>query len=147
MLGNGAHLSPPCSGPGALPNYDHGHGWPLIPGTPGSAGWRPSEMSPSPTAGTRVHGTDRRALSFVWAILPVLTLGIATPFLIAFAARRLRSRTLGWCSAGWLAAVIGWLGLAGSSQIFYSGAFSAAYNILITMPMVGGSLQAFALRP
>lgn len=93
------------------------------------------------------YGTDRRALSFVWALLPVLTLGIATPFLIAFAARRLRSRTLGWCSAGWLATVIGWLGLAGSSQIFYSGAVSATYNILITMPMVAGSFQAFALRP
>lgn len=112
-----------------------------------SAGWRPYEKSPLPTADTRVRGTGRRALSFVWAMLPVLTLGVATPFLISFAARRLRSRTLEWCSAGWLVAVIGWFTLAGSSQIFYTGAVSATYNILIVMTMVAGSFQAFALRP
>jgi hypothetical protein len=112
-----------------------------------SAGWRSDEMSPSPMGRAPVRGRRRRELSFFWAMLPVLTLGIATPFLIAFAARRLRSRTLGWCSAGWLAAVIGWFSLGASSRIFYTGAFSAAYNLLISMTMVAGSFQAFALRP
>lgn len=104
---------------------------------------RGDEMLSLPLTGTQGQEPHRQGLSFFWALLPLLTLGIATPFLIAFAAGRLRSRTLGWCSAGWLVAMIASFGLAGPSQ----GPLAAVFNILIITTMVGGAFQAFALRP
>lgn len=102
-------------------------------------------MPPLPRTSAHVRKPHRQGLSFFWALLPVPTYGIATPFLIAFAARRLRSRRLAWCSLGWLVAIIAGFGLVGSSQ--YLGPLTAVADILVVTTMAGGAFQAFALRP
>jgi hypothetical protein len=54
-----------------------------------------------------------RALSVVWALIPIATLGIGTPFTFTFAAIRLRSRAIGLCAGAYGAAAIASLILKG----------------------------------
>lgn len=87
----------------------------------------------------------RRALSVLWAILPIATLGVATPFLIFFADRRLRSHAIAWSSVGWAAAVIVSFMLAGSTP--QPGEVAGAESVVLITLMIGGAFHAFALRP
>jgi DNA uptake protein ComE-like DNA-binding protein len=56
----------------------------------------------------------KSALYMIWALVPALTLGLASVACFAFAAIRLRSRSLGLCAAGYGLAAIAFLYLTNS---------------------------------
>lgn len=73
--------------------------------------------SPSHAAvpeGSRVSQTPKRhrALSVVWALVPLATLGLASVATFAYAAIRLRSRSLGFCAAAYGLAAFAFLYLS-----------------------------------
>ena len=85
-----------------------------------------------------------RRRSIAWAVAPLITLGIATPFVIWHAAKKLRSRTLKMAALGWAAAVIVSFGMASSNG--RAGVVSAVGTTVLISVMVGGTFHAFALR-
>ncbi|MEN3538105.1 protein kinase [Microbispora sp. ZYX-F-249] len=99
--------------------------------------------------GSRGPGGDQSRKSFWWALAPLLTCGLGTPFVVAFAAIRLRERRLALAAGGYS------LGLV---------AFIVATNLLEGVPRddwrnnvtaivwfgtmwAGGAIHTFLLRP
>jgi len=86
---------------------------------------------------------QRRGLSIVWALSPLFTAGIATPFIFGFAAARLRSLLL-WLATGiYLAA---WTVMFITAESPDTGAEDAAFSIAAAIATVGASVHAFAIR-
>jgi hypothetical protein len=84
------------------------------------------------------------AVSVLWALLPLLTCGLGTMFVVGWAAYRLRSRWLAFVAAFSLVATIAALSLSGSSQASGQGSVAGA---LILVVLIGGGLTVtFAVR-
>lgn len=85
-----------------------------------------------------------RVLSIVWALLPILTLGIFTWLAILFSAIRLKSVALRWTALGWAAAATVVFTTMGSGHD--AGTHVGIAESALIMTMLGGSFQAFYLR-
>jgi hypothetical protein len=82
--------------------------------------------------------------SVLWALLPLVTLGMATVFVTGWAARRLRSRALAWCGVVALVATVLALALTAAPQ---GSALSATGGLLILVVLMGGGLAlTFTVR-
>ncbi|WP_406674069.1 serine/threonine-protein kinase [Nonomuraea sp. N2-4H] len=86
-------------------------------------------------------------LSFVWAVVPLLSIGVLTPLSIGFAAYRLKSRAVAVTAAGYLSLA---LGLLATREVRYwpSGDWrnELAWALWCAGPWFGGTLQGFLLR-
>lgn len=104
---------------------------------------KPSLESVGPSRAGRAS-LPVRVLSVVWALIPIATLGIATPFTFTFAAIRLRSRAIGLCAGAYGAVSIASLILLGiGSDTSWEG------NIGFSIGVVAGAIatgQSFAIR-
>ena len=81
-----------------------------------------------------------RRWSVLWALLPVLSFGLATPFLIGFAAARLKSKKLAIAALGWALAEVGfWIGV--SAPIDQQGWRAGTGNLLVGIVIVGGTFH------
>ncbi|GLZ12664.1 hypothetical protein Acsp04_28990 [Actinomadura sp. NBRC 104425] len=85
----------------------------------------------------------RRGLSIAWALSPVLTLGIVSPFIFAFAAARLRSRLL-WLATGIY--FVAWTVMFITAGLPDSGPGDAAFSIALMIVWMGATVHAFAIR-
>ena len=85
-----------------------------------------------------------QALSVIWALIPIATLGVGTPFTFTFAAIRLRSRAIGLCAGAYGAVAIATILLLGiGSDTSWEG------NVGFSMGAIAGAVatgQAFAIR-
>ncbi|MET9509006.1 helix-hairpin-helix domain-containing protein [Streptomyces flavidovirens] len=80
----------------------------------------------------------------LWALVPLFTLGLGTPFVLAWAAHRLRSRGLALSALAALIMMIAALSLSGSPD--GSGGSTAAGWFIVAL--IGGGLTAtFVTRP
>ena len=107
-----------------------------------------TEPSAAPTAGQTVAvlpprrpGRTARWFSVVWALLPLLFALPAAPC-FAWAAWRLRRRSIFWEACGYLAICVGWVALANQQ-----GWVSDAGVWLAVVAGVVACVRAFALRP
>ena len=98
----------------------------------------------SDNAITPKMAAQTRRRSVIWALLPFLTFGVATPFVIWHAASKLHSRRLRWCAVAWVPAVIVSFAMASSGN--KGGVAGAVGTTVLITVMVGGTFQAFALR-
>lgn len=86
-----------------------------------------------------------RVLSLIWALLPVVSFGLATPFVILFAGRRLGSHVLKWSALCWgVAFIVGFVMVGNNGK---AGAFNGAADLIFFLVIIGGTFHAFALRP
>jgi predicted Ser/Thr protein kinase len=101
-------------------------------------------LPPEPTHG-RPPLID--TLSFVWAIVPLLSIGVLAPLSIGFGAYRLRSRVVTLTAAGYLSLA---LGLVATRELrdWPSGDWrnELAWAVWCIGPWLGGTLQGFLLR-
>lgn len=82
--------------------------------------------------------------SVLWALLPLLTIGLGTVFVLGWAAHRLRSRNLALCTALALVVTVVALVLTDEPQ---GSAANGAGGALIAVGLVGGGLAAtFTVR-
>jgi len=85
-----------------------------------------------------------RALSVIWALIPIATLGVGAPFTFTFAAIRLRSRAIALCAGAYGAATIATLILLGiGSDTSWEG------NVGFSVGVIAGAVatgQSFAIR-
>ncbi len=82
--------------------------------------------------------------SMLWALIPLFTLGLGTPFVLAWAAHRLRSRGLALSALAALIMMVAALPLSGSPD--GSGGSTAAGWFIVAL--IGGGLTAtFVTRP
>lgn len=86
-----------------------------------------------------------RRWSVAWAMLPALTFGLATPFLVGFAANRLRSTKLALAALGWGVATITCWAIAGGSGN-QSDLRAGSGNFLVALVIVGATFHTFSLR-
>ena len=86
----------------------------------------------------------RDALSVGWALLPLVTLGLASVATFAYGAIRLRSRSLGFCAAGYGLAAIVFLFLANTGSDA-SWPPTLGVGIGFTAAAIA-TVQAFAIR-
>lgn len=85
-----------------------------------------------------------RALSVVWAVIPIATLGLGAPFTFTFAAIRLRSRVIGLCAGAYGV-------VAGASLILLGIGSDTSWegNVGFAIGTIAGAVatgQAFAIR-
>lgn len=106
----------------------------------------PAQMPPSGATATRARPWWLSVGSVLWALLPLVTLGLLSPVLIIHAAAKLRRVWL-WLFA---AAYVGVAAYAFANLPSVDDAnYSAAENLsggLILLLMLGGTLHAFLLR-
>jgi hypothetical protein len=86
------------------------------------------------------------ALSYLWALVPLVTLGWGTGFSFAYAAYRLRDGVLGWWAAGYFALGALSFALVGASDNDGGDWRGTVGTLLILVLIAGGSAQAFAVR-
>ena len=104
----------------------------------------PTGPSAHPGGRRQLRRTAFTAVSIVWALLPIATLGFAAPFTMAYAAFRLRTKAMAWCAAGYAVAfVLGFvasgssdsdtnlLGNIGTAVIVVAGALATAQSCVI----------------
>ena len=101
--------------------------------------------APVPHRNRRPHHSGRSIRFTVWALVPALTLGWCTPFTFAYAALRMRSALLGWCTA--IYAIV-----SATSFLLLSNANENSWQVnvgttLVLLEMAVGTAHAFALRP
>jgi Helix-hairpin-helix motif len=100
---------------------------------------------PVPHMRKRRRHPGRSILFTVWALVPALTLGWCTPFTFTYAALRMRSALLGWCTA--IYAVV-----TATAFLLLSNANENSWQVtvgttLFLLEMAIGTAHAFALRP
>lgn len=89
------------------------------------------------------HG---RSIQFtVWALIPALTLGWCAPFTFAYAALRMRSALLGWCTAFYAL-------VSATSFLLLSNANENSWQVnvgttLVLLEMAVGTAHALAVKP
>jgi Helix-hairpin-helix motif len=86
----------------------------------------------------------RSALFTFWAIIPAISFGWCTPFTFAYAAIRMRSVFLGWCTAVY--AII-----SSTSFLLLGASYENSWQVnvggtLVLLEMTVGTAHAFALR-
>jgi DNA uptake protein ComE-like DNA-binding protein len=100
---------------------------------------------PIPHRNGRSHHSGRSIRFTVWALVPALTFGWCTPFTFTYAALRMRSALLGWCTAVY--AIV-----SATSFLLLSNANENSWQVnvgttLVLLEMAVGTAHAFALRP
>ncbi|MFI7445837.1 serine/threonine-protein kinase [Nonomuraea indica] len=100
-----------------------------------------------PLEPTHVRPALIDTLSFAWAIVPLLSMGVLAPLSIGFAAFRLRSRLVAITAAGYLSLALGLIATAGLRD-WPSGDWrnELAWAVWCAGPWIGGTLQGFLLR-
>jgi len=123
------------------PSY-HPHGREPYPPPPP---WPPGPHPAVPYAAPPQRRARDTVLRIVWTLIPLFTCGVATPFMLAYAAARLRSRALAAATAGYGAGLVIWITVAGHYPAipFWADAL-AVTGWLATW--LGGTVHAFALR-
>lgn len=115
-----------------------------IPGAPHREGAVYTKPPATRVPGPR-HGGLSTALSIVWALLPLLTLGNLTFAVYGYAALRVREMHTTLIALAWLIAqaVYWWVtALAGSD----SKSYGAVYAGLMSLMAIGGTIFAFVMR-
>src|SRR5690606_9827239 len=107
--------------------------------------WPPGPHPAVPYAAPPQRRARDTVLRIVWTLIPLFTCGVATPFMLAYAAARLRSRALAAATAGYGAGLVIWITVAGHYPAipFWADAL-AVTGWLATW--LGGTVHAFALR-
>lgn len=115
-----------------------------IPGAPRREGAVYTKSPPARDPGPR-HGGLSIALSIVWALLPLLTLGNLTFAVYGYAALRVREVHTTLIAAAWLVAETAywWVTALASSD---SQSYGAVYAGLMLLMAIGGSFFAFMMR-
>lgn len=143
---------PPRSGqypPGARPGpYPPGPRYPYPPGQrmPAPPTWRaPYQMPPPPPPAYPLMPPPepQESQGFGWALTPLLTFGLATPFTFWYAAAKKRSVSYGVTATGYTGALLTafvFMNLAG-------GAAGVLGSFLMMMLWIAGTVHAFAIRP
>ena len=124
------------------PPYDPHGREPYPPPPPSPPGPHPAvPYAPPPQRRTR-HTVQR----LVWTLVPLFTCGVVTPFMMAYAAARLRSRALAVAAAAYGAGVVTWVTVSGydPAQVPVWADTLAITGLLATW--FGGTVHAFALR-
>jgi hypothetical protein len=85
----------------------------------------------------------RTAVSLIWALVPLITLGIATTLVFVYPAIRLRKAVHWLAVAGYLALTVTAFATADSPD---SSARSAVFAAAIVVLWLGGTAHAFAVR-
>jgi hypothetical protein len=102
---------------------------------------------PPPVPPTSKGASGGTSMVFtVWALVPALTFGWGTPFTFTYAAVRMRSAFLGWCTAAYaVVASTSFLLLSGSAS---DDSWQVDVGTMLTLlVMAVATAHAFALRP
>ncbi|MEV4802309.1 serine/threonine-protein kinase [Nonomuraea sp. NPDC049421] len=108
---------------------------------------RQNDRGSAPPAPTHVRPPLLDTLSFVWVIVPLLSVGFLAPLSIGFAAYRLRSRLVAITAAGYLSLALGLVATRGIRD-WPSGDWrnEFVWALWCAGPWLGGTLQGFLLR-
>jgi hypothetical protein len=104
----------------------------------------PRDAAVPEASGGTLSTKVRDALSVGWALLPLVTLGLASVATFAYGAIRLRSRSLGFCAAGYGLAATAFLVLANTGS---DASWQANLGVGIGLTAAAiATVQAFAIR-
>ncbi|HEX6468170.1 MAG TPA: helix-hairpin-helix domain-containing protein [Streptosporangiaceae bacterium] len=102
-----------------------------------------AQFLPQPTGQQPPPSALRRRLSYVWAVLPFVTIGLGTPFVMAYAAVRLRSGRQ-WMATGLYAALLVLMFVTAGLPEDSAGPTLAVVFLLLLM--LAGTVHALVIR-
>lgn len=101
-----------------------------------------NELSPQPGRATHSAGVARTVVSFLWAVIPLLSLGMLTPAVFLYAAAKLRSILLGAATVLYAGAWVTMFVTAGKT----GPGVGTAFGIGLLVGAIGGTAHALAVR-
>ena len=116
----------------------------VTPDLSGAGLMAPLPISPNTDRSVAPPTFSARALSVLWALVPIATLGWGAPFSFTYTAIRLHSKALGWCAGAYGVLATGSFYLAGNNND-NSWQSNAGAAIAVATGCVGTG-QAFAIR-
>lgn len=103
-------------------------------------------VTPAASSGNQFRQTGRVVGSVLWALTPLATFGMASAIIFPHAASRLRTKFSVIAAVFWVAAVVGWISLAGTYGSPMPQPQYSIFGLLFTLTILGGSGHAFLIR-